>query len=116
MVLLWRPDTFGSNAVPSSARLPGPDKDDVKPFFFVLENILTRGVEEKEKPFKLLELLDKDAFHFFYKNFAADEAISKNETDYKKVSDTFMNKLWKASCPQKDFAVALKARMDSCYL
>lgn len=54
MVLLWRADDSRNKAGLSPTHFSGADADDVKRFFFTLETVLVRGIEEDEKPFKLL--------------------------------------------------------------
>lgn len=61
----------------------------MKNFFFLYKNVLIRTINESKKTYKILKMLDKDAFDFLYEMFVGDGTWTTEGAEYATVKIAF---------------------------
>ena len=101
-----------SNIESSMLTFSGKIEEDVKKFFFFLENVTMKNMNNEERAIDLLQHLDGEAFDFFFENFAEAGTLKYTARNYENVKQVFIEKFAKPTNILDEIHQALDSTID----
>ena len=111
MVLLWKADA-NSQASPASLVFDGKHEADVAKFFFVYENVVTRGKSDEEKAGERLCYLRWEAFDYYNETYRQDGELIETAIDYRAVKKALHGRFESVPEPGENARLAVASKLD----